>query len=539
MVETTLPIQLPSSLDASLFDTPAASPEIVNLQRSLSAQSTHSEDYRSQFVKQYAGEFRRPGPVPVSQYAPTRATTSPEEDPWANKVVLCLDGGGVRGISSLMILEELMEVIAADEQGEDPPATSSADSPLLDSERVEDEMKRLSPRKTEKSKFRPCHYFDYIAGTSTGGLIAILLGRLRMSVPSVIQEYKDLSSRVFMERDKKHRSQVRSLFHRRNSKEDILVQKIVSLGSTGSDEEIERKGRERREPERIFKSDATRCRTIVCSLRRNGKSGSMVPFLFRSYDRAVAVDDSSHLLSSKASDISISDVVRATVQAQDSVKSTRLGDGKYRDAGVGLNNPSIQVYEEVVSLHQPSHGSATFDPVRLFLSIGCGFHFSSKVEGALYAISESVHRNMKDLHNSSKPFSYYRFDVPSALNNIMQDKWNNSPGPESTFSRIQEATKDYLQTPDCRERLVECAKKLVELRRRRCRDAQWESFAFGTRYWCEHENPCEHKRGGTKPFETRDELFNHLRLEHLIPPPDADHAVEIKTLIDRGRTHSD
>jgi patatin-like phospholipase/acyl hydrolase len=29
----------------------------------------------------------------------------------------------------------------------------------------------------------PCDYFDLIGGTSTGGLIAIMLGRLRMVCP--------------------------------------------------------------------------------------------------------------------------------------------------------------------------------------------------------------------------------------------------------------------------------------------------------------------------------------------------------------------
>jgi hypothetical protein len=284
----------------------------------------------------------------------------------------------------------------------------------------------------------------------------------------------------------------------------------------------------------------------------------MVPFLFRSYDGAVAVDNSSQLSSAKVSDLPISDIVRATVRAQDSVKFTHLGDSKYRDAGIGLNNPSIQIYKEIVSIHQTPQDSTTFDPVSLFLSIGCGFlssdtpklssaiadrdkvdHFSSKVERALYAISESVHQSMEDLHKSSNPFSYYRFDVPDALNSITLDKWNDNPGPTSTFSRIRKATIFYLDSPSCRERLAECAKTLVDRRRKRSKDAQWESFAFGIKYWCEHGNPCEHKKGGGKPFETRDELFNHLRLEHLIPPPDADHDIEIKKLIDQGRTHSD
>jgi len=63
--------------------------------------------------------------------------------------ILSLDGGGVRGLSSLLILRNIMEEIAR-RQG---PGTAEA---------------------------RPCEYFDLIGGTGTGGLIAIMLGRLRM-----------------------------------------------------------------------------------------------------------------------------------------------------------------------------------------------------------------------------------------------------------------------------------------------------------------------------------------------------------------------
>jgi patatin-like phospholipase/acyl hydrolase len=63
--------------------------------------------------------------------------------------ILSLDGGGVRGLSSLLILRNIMEEIT----------------------------RRNGPGTVEA---RPCEYFDLIGGTGTGGLIAIMLGRLRM-----------------------------------------------------------------------------------------------------------------------------------------------------------------------------------------------------------------------------------------------------------------------------------------------------------------------------------------------------------------------
>jgi Patatin-like phospholipase len=69
--------------------------------------------------------------------------------------ILALDGGGVRGLSSLLILQRLMQ-----------------------------EVQRLKGD-AESEPPLPCEYFDLICGTSTGGLIAIMLGRLRM-VPGTL-----------------------------------------------------------------------------------------------------------------------------------------------------------------------------------------------------------------------------------------------------------------------------------------------------------------------------------------------------------------
>jgi patatin-like phospholipase/acyl hydrolase len=67
--------------------------------------------------------------------------------------ILCLDGGGVKGLSSLYVLKELMEQI----------------------ERYEDS----SRREKMNGILRPCDYFDLICGTGTGGILAIMLGRLQ------------------------------------------------------------------------------------------------------------------------------------------------------------------------------------------------------------------------------------------------------------------------------------------------------------------------------------------------------------------------
>ena len=51
------------------------------------------------------------------------------------------------------------------------------------------------------AKICPCDYFDLICGTSTGGLIALMLGRLRMTVDECIDTYVKLSQDIFGRRN--------------------------------------------------------------------------------------------------------------------------------------------------------------------------------------------------------------------------------------------------------------------------------------------------------------------------------------------------
>lgn len=57
------------------------------------------------------------------------------------------------------------------------------------------ECEGKAPRREEIPK--PCDHFDLIAGTGTGGLIALMLGRLRLDVETCKDVYVRMTRRVF------------------------------------------------------------------------------------------------------------------------------------------------------------------------------------------------------------------------------------------------------------------------------------------------------------------------------------------------------
>jgi hypothetical protein len=80
------------------------------------------------------------------------------------KRILALDGGGLRGILTLAMLLEVEAI--------------------------------LKQRHGDSDQFRLCHYFDLIAGTSTGAIIAAALAQ-GMSVSEIIEKYHELGNKVF------------------------------------------------------------------------------------------------------------------------------------------------------------------------------------------------------------------------------------------------------------------------------------------------------------------------------------------------------
>lgn len=94
------------------------------------------------------------------------------ETPGSDRPVraLSLDGGGIRGISSILILKEIMRHV----------------------------------NKGRADELQPWQVFDLIGGTSTGGIIAIMLGCLHMTLDDCLCAYTELSKSIFKPKRSKY-----------------------------------------------------------------------------------------------------------------------------------------------------------------------------------------------------------------------------------------------------------------------------------------------------------------------------------------------
>jgi uncharacterized protein len=95
---------------------------------------------------------------------PIKTLTEHLDASTGSKRILALDGGGVRGMLTLSYLKKIEDLLRA-RHGGDP-------------------------------NFRLCHYFDLIAGTSTGAVIASALA-CGLSVEEVQHKYRELARNVF------------------------------------------------------------------------------------------------------------------------------------------------------------------------------------------------------------------------------------------------------------------------------------------------------------------------------------------------------
>ncbi|KAK0431699.1 FabD/lysophospholipase-like protein [Armillaria borealis] len=315
-------------------------------------------------------------------------------DPPVN--LLSLDGGGIRGVSELFILDEI--------------------------------MKRIQLRINLPNTPKPCEYFDLIGGTSTGGLIAIMLGRLKMSTEDALQSYNKISSTVFCAENRK-RFYKDGKFKATTLKKEI--QNVVRQAGYGNDQKL-------LDPDAGQNSKGN---VFVCSMTGiNLRS----PQRFRTYQG----------LPNQGPDCKIWEAARATTAAPTFKAIKIAGPGgfgpDYVDAGLGFNNPTKEVRDEAKELFGPNRR------IGVLVSIGTGHPGPSgfqqpkgiekvlpleliKVLQRITTDCESVADELAKEYGSDD--TYFRFNVLHGAEGVSLDEWKK-------MSEVMAHMSSYLRGPE-------------------------------------------------------------------------------------------
>ncbi|KAE8132049.1 hypothetical protein BDV38DRAFT_225645 [Aspergillus pseudotamarii] len=320
--------------------------------------------------------------------------------------LLSLDGGGVRGLSSLYILKHLMT--------------------------------QLSHERPELGQVKPCEIFDLIGGTSTGGLIAIMLGRLEMSVDECIDTYVKLISTIF---EKKSRwpvnlsGNIKSRFDS-TKLESAIKDVVTSHGAKETD---------------LFNDGGERgCRVFVCTTSHETKD------IVRLRDYSVPSKDNIPA--------TICQAALATSAATSFFNPVDIGKRRFVDGALGSNNPVEEVEGEAADIWCP--GTGDLKPlVKCFISIGTGDPGIAPIEDkALKFLSATLTGIATETKQTEKRFiarwikhfhdkRYFRFNVDQGLQGVGLAEYREQGRIEAATHRYLDHQAQAIQVQHCVQNL--------------------------------------------------------------------------------------
>lgn len=236
--------------------------------------------------------------------------------------MLSIDGGGVRGLAALLILKCIMQ-----------------------------EVNRLESDGDTGSLPLPCNYFDLAGGTSTGGLICLMLFRLRMDIDEAIDVYKQLAPRIFKRGLFYHIGlpHLRSVFGWSLFRGSDLERDVKALVESRIQSEHGQQtagGTVDLENEALLcpkeKLGTRCCRSFVCAVRST--DGHTVRL--RTYPR-----NDEDRIKRPGGSCNIWEAARATSAAPFYFEPQHINGIEYWDGGLLNNNPIDQVYWESQTLY--------------------------------------------------------------------------------------------------------------------------------------------------------------------------------------------
>ncbi|KAK4038535.1 acyl transferase/acyl hydrolase/lysophospholipase [Parachaetomium inaequale] len=315
--------------------------------------------------------------------------------------VLSLDGGGIRGISSLFILEHIVEKVLQEKEKDKKKEQGKGKDPAGEAP-------------------RPSEVFDLIGGTSTGGIIALMLGRLGMTARKSLRAYRKVAEKAFTPKKTSplpgSPSGAYSATALEEAIRDVIREFCPAPECVARRQSGQSTGQTCKHGEMEFRNQDCTDTVVLAITKANVDT---LPTLFTTYD--------------------------ATSAATTFFKPIRVGEDEieFIDAGFGFNNPC----EELVA-----EAKRRFPGRRLqILSIGTGLGDVVKIGGRLDILhalkrmattSKQVAARMDSGFGEEK--GYFRFNVDHGLEDTTLSDWKES-------SNILAHTRNYLRE---NERLV-------------------------------------------------------------------------------------
>lgn len=318
--------------------------------------------------------------------------------------LLSLDGGGVRALSSLIILQQLMQHV-------DPEAPP-----------------------------KPCDYFDMIGGTGTGGLLAVMLGRLQMTVQECIDAYTALCRKVFVKSGHyvNFRGQIKGRFD--SSELEKAVKSIVQ--DRGLDENA------------LLKDPDAPCKVFVCALR--GETAA--PVCLSSY--MLPRGHSPNLFDTTT----VWQACCATFAATaffDPISIGALGE-TFVAGDLGHNNPVYMTWSQAQDVWDG--GQQLRSRLQCLVSIGTGVLGRGPVAedilgmwSMLQAIAKETEKTAEQFHRHNAELDdegrYFRFNVAHDLEKIQWEEWKR-------LKDISAATLGYVESQSVFKQIKACASSI-------------------------------------------------------------------------------
>jgi len=367
------------------------------------------------------------------------------------KILLSLDGGGVKGLSQLDIIAEIIRRIKDKLKADSGNRSLAADEGLQD------------------DQIYPCEYFDLIVGSGTGGINAILIGRLGLSIKQCIEAWEGLDDVFKVDYD---RADEGSLFSA--DKLETWAKDLVNKHTGSPDTMMLIKKEDMEKPNFNRKSS----RVGVTSMRAQNIG---LPAVFRSY----------RVRANAGIDCAIWEVLRATTAAPLLFKSVFIGrkwaKQEFINAELGANNPISYLFQEkqkvwlrkdnwpppeigcvisvgsgkdsVISL--PSEPEEETSWTRWFRSKP-DFDLAEKLYGVMLRIAKDCERKHQEVEATYGPDEekvYFRLNVEQGMQDLPENTYD-----EETRVKIKAQVASYLAHGEFGIYVEGLIDKIVEVR---------------------------------------------------------------------------